>query len=377
MGCPCELRFDADSEEAFSRAIEPCLREIRRFEAKSSRYLPESVTSAINRAAGASSVPVDEETASILKYAAVCHEQSDGLFDITSGVFRHVWHPQRTTLPSRQELDACAAKVGWDKVQLSEQEVFLPLPGMELGFGGVVKEYAADAAAVVAGKAGLHHGLINLGGDIRIVGPQADGRPWPIGIVYPLRTDAAIATLSLAEGAVTTSGGYERFVEIGGRRYSHLIDPRSGWPVDGLLSVSVVASQAIIAGGRSLRSRCCSRRPTAWTGSSGAARRTWRWTRSSVATGIWLRIKSESARRRGSAILPRDCIRWKTGPDPMTATDRCARFRRPCGDRPWTRVDFVPQLYGSTPGEGHERRRNSSRSFQAQSLLPSIDPPHA
>ena len=206
------------------------------------------MTSAINRAAGVSAVPVDEETASIVKYAAVCHEQSGGLFDITSGVFRHVWHPRRTTLPSQQELDACAAKVGWDKVQFSEREVFLPLTGMELDFGGVVKEYAADAAAMVGEKAGLRHGLINLGGDIRIVGPQADGRPWPIGIVHPLRSDSAIATLPLAEGAVTTSGGYERFVEIEGRRYGHLIDPRSGWPVDGLLSASVVASQAVVAG---------------------------------------------------------------------------------------------------------------------------------
>ena len=85
-------------------------------------------------------------------------------------------------------------------------EVFLPLPGMELDFGGVVKEYAADAAAMVAGRAGIRHGLVNLGGDIRIVGPRADGRPWPIGIVHPQRPDAAIATLPLAEGAVTTSG---------------------------------------------------------------------------------------------------------------------------------------------------------------------------
>ena len=138
--------------------------------------------------------------------------------------------------------------MGWDKVQFSERKVLLPLPGMELDFGGVVKEYAADAAAVVAQSAGIRHGLINLGGDIRIVGRQADGRPWPIGIVHPLRTDAAIATLSLAEGAVTTSGGYERYVEIEGRRYSHLIDPRSGWPADGLLSVGVTASQAVVAG---------------------------------------------------------------------------------------------------------------------------------
>ena len=248
MGCPCELRFDAGSKEAFSRAVEPCLREIRRFETKYSRYRPDSVTGTINRAAGVHSVAIDRETASILKYAAVCHEQSDGLFDITSGAFRHVWHPQRTTLPSQRELDACAARVGWDQVRYSERQVYLPVPGMELDFGGVVKEYAADAAAVVAGKAGIRHGLVNLGGDIRIVGPPADGRAWPIGIVHPRRPDAAIATLSLAQGAVTTSGGYERFVEIEGRRYSHLVDPRTGWPVDGMLSVSVVASQAVVAG---------------------------------------------------------------------------------------------------------------------------------
>ena len=248
MGCPCELRFHADTEEGFARAVEPCLREIRRFEQKFSRYLPDSVTATINGAAGRTAIPIDRETAAILRYAAVCHEQSNGLFDITSGVLRHVWHPHRATLPLQRELDACVAKVGWDKVRYSEQQVYLPLPGMELDFGGVVKEYAADAAAMLAGRAGIRHGLVNLGGDIRIVGPQADGRPWPIGIVHPLCPDSAIATVSLMEGALTTSGGYERFVEIEGRRYSHLIDPRSGWPVDGLLSVSVVASQAIVAG---------------------------------------------------------------------------------------------------------------------------------
>ena len=248
MGCPCELRFHADTEATFIRAVAQCLQEVRRFERKYSRHRPDSVAAAINRAAGAASLPIDRETAAILKYAAVCHEQSNGLFDITSGVLRHVWHPGRTTLPSQRELDAWVAKVGWDKVQCSEQQVYLPVPGMELDFGGVVKEYAADAVAVLARRVGIRHGLINLGGDICIVGPQASGEPWPIGIVHPLHTDSAIATLSLGEGAVATSGGYERFVEIEGRRYGHLIDPRTGWPVEGLLSVSVVASQAIVAG---------------------------------------------------------------------------------------------------------------------------------
>ena len=248
MGCPCELRFHAETEDAFARAVERCLREIRRFEKKYSRYRPDSVTARINRAAGRMSVPIDAETASILRYAEACHEQSGGRFDITSGVFRHVWHPRRTTLPRKEELDACVARVGWDKVRFSERRAYLPLAGMELDFGGVVKEYAADAAAVIARRDGIRHGLVNLGGDISIVGPQADGRPWPIGIVHPLETDSAIATVPLGEGALATSGGYERFIEIDGKRYSHLIDPGTGWPVDGLLSVSVVANQAIVAG---------------------------------------------------------------------------------------------------------------------------------
>lgn len=248
MGCPCELRFHEGSERAFAGAVKRCVDEIRRFENKYSRYRPDSVTSSINRAGGRAPVSVDAETASILKYAAVCHEQSGGLFDMTSGVFRHVWHRERTTLPKQRELDACLARVGWSKVEHSDTHVHLPLEGMELDFGGVVKEYAADAAAVVACEAGIRHGLINLGGDICIVGPLPNGDPWPIGIAHPLKPDEAIATVSLPEGALTTSGSYERYVEIGGKRYSHLIDPRTGWPVEGLLSVSVAAPQAIVAG---------------------------------------------------------------------------------------------------------------------------------
>ena len=248
MGCPCELRFCTDTAAVFHAAVERCVGEVRRFERKYSQYLPDSVTTAINRAAGREPIPIDRETAAILQYAQACHEQSEGLFDITSGVFRHVWRPRRTTVPSQKELDACAAKVGWDKVRYSDERVYLPQAGMELDFGGVIKEYAADAAAMLARKAGIRQGLVNLGGDICIVGPQAKGRPWPIGIAHPRRSGSAIATVSLAEGALATSGGYERFVEIGGRRYSHLIDPRTGWPVEGLLSVSVVASQAIVAG---------------------------------------------------------------------------------------------------------------------------------
>ena len=206
------------------------------------------MTTAINSAAGIEPTCIDEETASLLEYADVCYEQSNGAFDITSGVFRRVWHVGRQTLPSQEEIEACMTKVGWDKVQHSGGRVCLSVPGMELDFGGIVKEYAADAAAVLAKQLGIRHGLINLGGDICIVGSQPSGEPWPIGIVHPLKTNSPIATVSLLEGALATSGGYERFLEIEGRQYSHLIDPRSGWPIDGLLSVSVVADQAVVAG---------------------------------------------------------------------------------------------------------------------------------
>ena len=101
MGSPCELRFDTDTGAAFSGAVRKCIDEVRRFERKYSRYRPDSVTAAINRAAGREPVPIDGETAALLRYAAVCHEQSGGAFDITSGPFRHVWHRGRTTLPSR------------------------------------------------------------------------------------------------------------------------------------------------------------------------------------------------------------------------------------------------------------------------------------
>ena len=248
MGCPCELRLCTDTEAAFRRAAGRCVDEIRRFDRKYSSYRPDSVTTAINRAAGREAVSIDGETAALLRYAKVCHEQSGGRFDITSGVFRRLWHEGRTTLPSQEEIDACAARVGWEKVRYDEESVYLPVPGMELDFGGVVKEYAADAAAMLAREAGIRGGMVNLGGDIAIVGPRAGGRPWPIGITHPRRRKRAIATVDLREGALATSGGYERFVEIGGRRYSHLVDPRTGWPVDGLRSVSVVADQAVVAG---------------------------------------------------------------------------------------------------------------------------------
>ena len=119
---------------------------------------------------------------------------------------------------------------------------------MEIDFGGIGKEYAADRAAEICREHGIAHGLVNLGGDVRAIGTRADGMPWRVGIRHPRRNDASIATVELVDGAVATSGDYQRCFDTGGRRYCHLIDARTGWPVSHWQSASVVAPLAILAG---------------------------------------------------------------------------------------------------------------------------------
>lgn len=272
MGCPCELRFYGMPQQNVAQIAKSCIQEAKRFEQKYSRYLADSVTSCINRSAGQSPVNIDQETLAILHYAGVCYAQSDGLFDITSGVLRRVWNTEQRFLPSEAEIQECLDLIGWTKVEITADTVYLPMQGMELDFGGVVKEYAADTLSVLARAMSIEHGLVNLGGDICIIGPQIDNEPWSIGVVHPTEPDTAIAIIQLSRGALATSGGYERHFDIGGRRFSHLINPRSGWPVDSLLSVSVTADQAVVAG--SISSIALLRGKSdglAWLKSSGSA----------------------------------------------------------------------------------------------------------
>ena len=125
------------------------------------------------------------------------------------------------------------------------------IPGMELDFGGIVKEYAVDRAAALCWSAGIRHGIVNLGGDIKIIGPRADGSPWRIGIRHPRRKDTVLETLSLHDGALASSGDYERCLIVDGVRYGHVLNPQTGWPVKCLASVSVVGEFCVVAGSAS------------------------------------------------------------------------------------------------------------------------------
>jgi thiamine biosynthesis lipoprotein len=249
MGSPCELQLFAESPGRARRVITAARAEIERLEARYSRFRGESFLSEINRAAAAGrSIEVDAETASLLDYADTCFRASEGLFDVTSGILRRAWRFDRGALPEPAQVRALLDKVGWQKLAWAAPVLGFPLPGMEIDLGGVVKEYAVDRVAALCREAGAPHGLVNLGGDVGVVGPRPDGAPWRIGIRHPRRPGELIETVDLQEGALATSGDYERCLVVAGVRHGHILDPRTGWPVRHLASASVVAPLCVLAG---------------------------------------------------------------------------------------------------------------------------------
>ncbi len=250
MASEHELLLWSDDVARATAAAQAAIDDVRRIEAKYSRYRDDSVTSRINRAAGGAAVAIDAETAALLQYADRCHALSHGRFDVTSGVLRRAWDFRREPprLPDDATLDAARALVGWRDVEWTDTSTRLPRVGMEIDFGGIGKEYAADRAAAIVADRGMPNALVNLGGDVRAAAPQADGAPWRVGIKHPRERDAVIATIELGVGALATSGDYERYFEIEGRRYCHLLDPRTGYPVSHWQSVSVLSPLCVVAG---------------------------------------------------------------------------------------------------------------------------------
>lgn len=265
MTSVCEVRLDGVQDAALNDAAHAAalaaIAEVQRIEFKYSRYRSDSIVSAINAAAGTGlSMAVDAETAGLLHFAAQLHAMSDGLFDITSGVLRRVWDFKAAVLPDDAALHALLPLIGWGRVQFHNDHISLPQTGMEIDFGGFGKEYAADRAVAVLHDAGQRHGFVNLGGDIRVLGPRVDGSPWRFGIQHPRRAEATIASVDLTEGALASSGDYERYFERGGKRYCHILNPFTGWPVsasdaacaeawsEAWSSVSVTAPACVAAG---------------------------------------------------------------------------------------------------------------------------------
>ncbi len=252
MGSPCDIQIYAADEAEGRRVAELAIADVRRLEALYSRYRSDSLLSEINRVAGTGgSIEVDQETAGLLTYAATAYRESDGLFDITSGILRRVWRFDQGMLPDAAQVRDLLKKVGWHKLRWMPPVLEFPVPGMELDFGGVVKEYAVDRVAALCRDAGARHGFINLGGDIKIIGPHPDGRPWRIGIRHPRDPDGVAQRLSLSGGGLASSGDYERCIVVDGVRYAHVLNPKTGWPVRHLAAVSVVGDLCLVAGSAS------------------------------------------------------------------------------------------------------------------------------
>ena len=246
MGSPCQLLVYATEAEAI---LEAGRAEVLRLEAKYSRYREDSLATRINESAGdPAGVVVDAETAQLLDYADACFRQSDGLFDISSGILRRAWDLKSGRLPEQAEIDALLPLVGWRQVRWHAPRIVLPRAGMQLDFGGYVKEYAADRVAALCRARGARHGLVDLGGDLAVIGPHPDGTGWCVGIRNPHDPVRALGTLPLGWGGIASSGDYERSMIVDGVRYGHILDPRTGWPVRGLAGVTVAASHCLVAG---------------------------------------------------------------------------------------------------------------------------------
>ncbi|HEY6529498.1 MAG TPA: FAD:protein FMN transferase [Cellvibrionaceae bacterium] len=242
MGSPCQIRLYAPSRNSAQSVSQLLINEARRFESKFSRYLSDSLVSRINQSQGAEHL-LDNETAAIINYAAQLFEQSNGLFDITSGLLRRAWDFSSAQVPSAQTIEKLLPFIGWQRVSWQNPKICLP-DKMQIDLGGVVKEYAADALARFAQERGISSGLIELGGDIRVFGEHS----WPIGISDPRQPSKALYQLRLQAGGFATSGNYQRYFIHNGQRYSHILNPKTGWPMITPAGVSVVAENCLIAG---------------------------------------------------------------------------------------------------------------------------------
>ena len=247
MGSPCEVLVDSSHEQLAQAAASAVVACAQRIEQKFSRYRDDSVVARINRAAG---VPteVDEETARLLDFADLAWRLSGGKFDVTSGVLRRAWTFDGATRHRREdEIRAALTRVGWSRVSWKRPWLTL-MPGMEIDFGGVGKEYAVDLALATATQITSDPVLVNFGGDLAASRPQRDGRAWRVG-VEGISQARVPWTLELAHGALATSGDTYRFVIEDGERRPHILDPRTGEPVRGAPhSVTVAAPTCVQAG---------------------------------------------------------------------------------------------------------------------------------
>lgn len=248
MASPCTVLSEACDADEARELTGIAAAEAWRIEAKFSRYRSDNIIGRIN-SAGGSPVEVDAETAQMLDFAALLHELSDGRFDITSGVLREAWQFDGSdAVPDRKVVEKLMARVGWQRIGWNSPVLTLPA-GMEIDLGGIGKEYAVDRAVSILRGRGNTSCLVNFGGDLAITSKPTRRDYWSVGIEDVADKSPLASLLRLTAGALATSGDARRYLEKGGRRYGHILDPTTGWPVLGApRSVTVAADTCTQAG---------------------------------------------------------------------------------------------------------------------------------
>ncbi len=248
MGSRFEITANSEDDELAMKAIDAAIEEITRIEKLISSWDPESQTSEINRQAGIAPVKVDKELFDLIGRSKKISQLTDGSFDISYASMDKIWKfdGSVTTLPTNEEISTSVSKINYQDIILdnNEQTVFLKNAGMKIGFGAIGKGYAANRGRVVMKSMGIKGGIVNAGGDLITWGKEADGNDWSIGIGDPKNKSKVLAWITVGEMAVVTSGNYEKFIMINGKRYSHIIDPKTGYPVHGLKSVTIICPDA-------------------------------------------------------------------------------------------------------------------------------------
>lgn len=235
--------------------IDSAVSEIKRIENLISEWQPHTQISAVNRAAGIKPVHVDREVFALTQRALAFSRLSDGAFDISIAALDNIWRfdGSMEALPTPEAVQRSVAHVGYQDVVLDSvaSTIFLARPGMKIGFGSIGKGYAADQGRSLLKRLGVQGGIVNASGDLSTWGAQVNGQPWRVGINNPFKARKMIAVLRMKEESVATSGSYEKYVEFAGKRYAHIINPKTGYPASGLISVTVYGPSAEFANGLS------------------------------------------------------------------------------------------------------------------------------
>ena len=252
LGTRCEVQYVCADDRAASAFESELVGWVAAFEAKYSRYRPGSLVSRINAAAGQSWVEIDAEMEQFLDLSGSLFQLSQGVLDVTALPLMRLWDYRAVSprIPSETEIAAAKRLVGWAKVQRAPGRVRLPEVGMALDFGGWGKEYAVDIAAQIARKHGIASALVDFGHDLFALG-AAPGKPgWHIGLEDPARAgEACWSSIAARDCGVASSGDYVRGFTLNGKRYGHIVDPRTGWPVaNGCRQVNVIAKACVQAG---------------------------------------------------------------------------------------------------------------------------------